>query len=247
MRSPRWWWRSARRCCSTSLYLRPYGEISVLALEDIVALITFLLVACTVGAFVSRESDRRREAERREADLRALTDELRTMHDERTVLAERAGRADDLARLDDQRSALLRSVSHDLRTPLSAIRAVATDLRDGVVYDETTRTDLLTMVCDEVDRLDRLVDNLLSLSRIEADAFHPDRQAVDLEELVRDRLLRLAPLFTDLTQRTRLPADLPLVDADYAQVERVLTNLLANAARHAPPHSDVWVVATARR
>ena len=192
---------------------------------------------------MTREADRRREAEQREADVVALNQQLQEMHDERAVLSERAGRAEDLARIDDQRSALLRSVSHDLRTPLSAIRAVATDLRDGVVYDEATRAELLTMVCDEVDRLDRLVDNLLSLSRIEAGAFHPDRQAVDLEELVADRLRRLAPIFTDLHLRTRLPGDLPLVDADYAQVERVVTNLLANAARHAPEGSDVWIIA----
>ena len=227
------------------LFLPPYGVVSVLTLEDTVALATFLLVAGTVGALVTRESDRRREAEQREADVVALNQQLQTMHDERVVLSERADRAEDLARIDDQRSALLRSVSHDLRTPLSAIRAVATDLRDGVVYDEATRTELLTLVCDEVDRLDRLVDNLLSLSLIEADAFHPDRQAVDLEELVGDRLRRLAPIFTDLHLRTRLPGDLPLVDADYAQVERVVTNLLANAARHAPAGTDVWVIARA--
>jgi K+-sensing histidine kinase KdpD len=224
------------------VFLRPYGVVSVLTLEDTVALATFLLVAFTVGALVSREADRRRDAEQREIDVLALNEQLQQMHDERVLLSERAGRADDLARVDDQRSALLRSVSHDLRTPLSAIRAVATDLRDGVVYDESTRTELLSMVCDEVDRLDRLVDNLLSLSRIEAGAFHPDRQAVDLEELVGDRLRRLAPIFVDLHLRTRLPPDLPLVDADYAQVERVLTNLLANAARHAPPGTDVWIV-----
>ena len=78
------------------------------------------------------------------------------------------------------------------------------------------------MVCDEVDRLDRLVDNLLSLSRIEAGAFHPDRQAVDLEELV----ARPAPAPGAALRRPArcapgCPADLPLVDADYAQVERV--------------------------
>ena len=226
-------------------FLLPYGQLSVLTLEDTVALVTFLLVAATVGALVTRETDRRRHAEQREADVRALVEELRAMQHEREELSARAIRADDLARIDDQRSALLRSVSHDLRTPLSSIRGVATDLRDGITYDDETRAELLTMVCDEIDRLDRLVDNLLSLSRIEADAFHPDRQAVDLEELISDRLRRLAPIFTDLHVRTRLPGDLPLVDADYAHVDRVMTNLLANAARHAPSGTDVWVIAKA--
>jgi two-component system sensor histidine kinase KdpD len=227
-------------------FLPPYGQLTVLTLEDTVALATFLLVAATVGALVARETDRRREAEQREIEVRSLADELRAMHDERAELSARAVRADDLARIDDQRSALLRSVSHDLRTPLSSIRAVATDLRDGVTYDDETRAELLTMVCDEIDRLDRLVDNLLSLSRIEAGAFHPDRQAVDLQELIVDRLRRLAPIFSDLQVRTRLPGDLPLVDADYAHIDRVMTNLLANAARHAPAGTDVWVIAKAQ-
>jgi two-component system sensor histidine kinase KdpD len=228
------------------LFLPPYGHLRVLDVEDGVTLGAFLVVAGMVGVVVAAQGDRRREAERREAEMRALNDELQAAHRERALLSERAGQADDLARIDDQRSALLRSVSHDLRTPLSAIRAVATDLRSGVAYDEETRRELLTMVCDEVDRLDRLVANLLSLSRIEAGAFHPERQAVDMEELVADRVRRLAPLFTDLMLKTEVEADLPLVDGDYSQIEQVLDNLLANAARHAPTGSDVWVVVRPR-
>ncbi len=224
-------------------FLPPHGQLSVLSLEDTVALVSFLLVAATIGALVGRERERRHDAEARERALLELNQQLRALHQERRALTQRADRADDLARLDDQRTALLRSVSHDLRTPLSAIRGVATDLRDGVEYDDATRAELLTMVCDEIDRLDRLVDNLLSLSRIEAGAFHPDRQAIDLSDLVSDRLRRLAPIFADRRLRTRLPEDLPLADADYAQVERVLTNLLANAARHSPPGTDVWLIA----
>ena len=93
-----------------------------------------------------------------------------------------------IAQLDLQRSSLLRSVTHDLRTPLAAIRAIVTDLYAGVEYDDETRTELLQTVCDEVDRLDRLVGNLLSMSRIEAGVFEPQHQAIDLRELVRHRL-----------------------------------------------------------
>lgn len=227
-------------------FIPPYGTLDVLTLEDTVALGCFLAVAGTVGVLVASQRDRRLEAEQRERQLRDLTERLQTLDDERTRLAERAARADDLARIDEQRSAVLRSVSHDLRTPLSAIRAVATDLRDGVVYDEPTRVELLTVVSDEVDRLDRLVANLLSLSRIEAGALAPERQAVDMQELILDRLRRLAPLFRDLLVRTDLPDDLPLVDGDYAQLEQVITNLLANLARHAPTGTDVWVIARER-
>src|SRR5213075_1806676 len=101
------------------------------------------------------------------------------------------------------------------------------------------RTELLDTVCGEAERLDRLVANLLSLSRIEAGALRPDRQAVDLEELVADRVRRLRPLFQQVRIEIRLPTDLPLIDGDYSQLDQLLTNLLENAARYAPPSSTV--------
>src|SRR5206468_3173403 len=95
------------------------------------------------------------------------------------------------------------------------------------------------------ERLDRIVANLLSLSRIEAGAFEPTRQAVDLAELVHDRARRLRALFRRARLQVDLPADLPLVDGDYSQLDQVVTNLLENAARYAPPGSTVRVTAGA--
>jgi two-component system sensor histidine kinase KdpD len=151
----------------------------------------------------------------------------------------------DPAQLDRQRSALLRSVTHDLRTPLAAIRAIVTDLYAGIAYDTETRTELLETVCDEVDRLDRLVGNLLSMSRIDAGVLEPRRQAVDVHELVAHRIRALAMLLRDVTVTTAIDDDVPLVDADFGQLEEVLTNLLGNAARHAPAGSTIEVRAHA--
>ncbi|MFN2608231.1 MAG: ATP-binding protein [Acidimicrobiales bacterium] len=118
---------------------------------------------------------------------------------------------------------------------------MASDLRDGTVYDEVTRTELLATVCDEAERLDRLVANLLSLSRIEAGALRPERQAVPFDELVADRVRRLARMFRQVRVDVNLPPDRPLVDGDYTQLDQVLTNLLENAARHAPQGSTVRI------
>ena len=222
-------------------FIRPYGGLDIASVDDGTELIAFVVVALLVGQLVTRLVRRRTEVREASEQVRALDQRVAQLHDERSHLARRATRAEELEALDRQRSALLRSVSHDLRTPLASIRAVATDLRDGVEYDDVTRVELLTTVCDEVDRLDRFVANLLSLSRIEAGAFTPERQAVDVAELVNERVRSLAPLLRDVTVRTDLPADLPLVDADYGQLEQVVTNLLANAARHAPSGSDVWI------
>jgi K+-sensing histidine kinase KdpD len=222
-------------------FISPYGTLKVTAGEDYVALGVFLAVALVVGLLVTAEVERRRVAEAGRADLARLYAELQASTAERDRLLDEADRAQMLQRIDEERSALLRSVSHDLRTPLAAIRAVASDLRDGVAYDDATRVELLSTVCDEAERLDRIVANLLSMSRIEAGAFRPERQAVDVHELLAERVRRLRNLFRRVRVQLELPDDLPLVDGDYSQLDQVFTNLLENAARHAPPGSIVRV------
>ncbi len=98
------------------------------------------------------------------------------------VLSDRHRERSEL--LDDERVILLRSVSHDLRSPLTTIRSVSSDLLVEQNYDSTTRSALLSMVVDESDRLDRIVGNLLSASRIQAGALEPDQSAHDLADLV---------------------------------------------------------------
>jgi K+-sensing histidine kinase KdpD len=222
-------------------FIPPVWTFKVNAGEDWVALAVFLIVALAVGLLIAGESDRRRAAEQREAELRSLYDHVQAIAADRSRLAEEAARVEVLERVDAQRSALLRSVSHDLRTPLAVIRAVASDLRDGTLYDQATRTELLATVCDEAERLDRLVANLLSLSRIEAGALRPERQAVPFDELVADRVRRLARMFRQVRVDVGLPPDRFLVDGDYSQLDQVLTNLLENAARHAPLGSTVRI------
>jgi two-component system sensor histidine kinase KdpD len=224
-------------------FIRPYWTLKVDATEDWVALAVFTAVAVVVGTVVARERLRRDEAERRRAEVERLSIELQAVIDDRVRLSEEAQRVPELEALNEMRSALLRSVSHDLRTPLATIRAVATDLRDGIEFDDATRIELLDTVCDEAERLDRLVANLLSLSRIEAGAFRPERQAVDLAELVRDRVRRVARLLRRVRVQLEIPADLPLLDADYTQLDLVLTNLLENAARHAPERTYIRITA----
>jgi K+-sensing histidine kinase KdpD len=155
-----------------------------------------------------------------------------------------AGRIDMLGRVERQRAVLLRSVSHDLRTPLASIRAAASEVLDGE-HDAGTRAKLLHLVGDEAERLDRLVANLLSLSRIEADALKPRRQPVDVAELVGAASERLSRLFADRPLHLDVPGDLPLIRADYVQLEQVVTNLLENAVRHTPAGSPVDLSARA--
>lgn len=222
-------------------FIPPYWRASVAVVDDVVALGVFLCVALTIGTLVAEGAERRRAAERRAADARALNERYEVLVAERERLAEEATRVAVLEQVDRQRSALLRSVSHDLRTPLATIRAVTSDLRSWADYDETTRGDLLDLVGDEAERLDRIVANLLSMSRIDAGALQPERQAVALDELVGERVRQLSRLFGGVRVQVDIPADLPLVDADYSQLDQVLTNLVENGARHAPKGSTLEI------
>ena len=222
-------------------FIKPYWTPKVAVVDEAVALLVFVLVAAAVGTFVAREADRRRFAEQQAEEARVLYGRYEAVVADRERLADEAARLAVLEEVDAQRSALLRSVSHDLRTPLATIRAVTSDLRSEATYDEATRVELLNLVSDEAERLDRIVANLLDLSRIEAGALRPNRQAVDLDELVSDRVRRLSRLFRQVRVQVDLPADLPLLDADYSQLDQVLTNLLENAARHSPARSTVRV------
>jgi K+-sensing histidine kinase KdpD len=193
-------------------------SVGVFVEEDIAALVVFLVVAVVVGGLVGTVAAADRQRMRAEA-----------------------ARAQALEEVDRARSGLLRSVSHDLRTPLATIRAVATELRSGTEYDQATRDELLDLVGAEAERLDRIVENLLSLSRIEAGTFGPDRQAVDLAELVKASADRLHRVLTGLRLELDIAPDLPLVPADYSQIDQVLSNLLENAARHSPPDAAVRI------
>ena len=222
------------------VFLQPYGRLTIHLVDDVVALVAFVAVAMTVATLVALATDRRRAAEMRAEEVVALSREREHMRDEQARLA---SEKITLEQAEDARRALLRSVSHDLRTPLAAIRAITSDLRAGADYDEQTRDDLLDVVGDEAERLDRLVANLLGLSRIEADALVVDPQAVDLDELCTDRVRRLSRLLRDVSVVVDLAPGLPLVDADYTLVDQVITNLLENATRHTPPQGKVRIAA----
>jgi two-component system sensor histidine kinase KdpD len=140
----------------------------------------------------------------------------------------------------------LSSVSHDLRTPLSAIKASATVLlQQDVALDAAARYDLLSTINEETDRLNRLVGDLLDMSRIEAGALRLKLDWCDLDELMRAVVRRLSPRMAAFRVKLDWPPDLPLIYADYVQIDRVVSNLLENAIRFTPPDSTIEIAARA--
>ena len=119
------------------------------------------------------------------------------------------------------KTALLRTVSHDLRTPLASIKASVSGLRQpGADYSEEDRAELLAAIEEEADRLTRLVSDLLDASRLEAGAMVPDRRPHDLAELIDTVVRRLQPRLGDRPLEIEIPETLPAVAYDYTQIDR---------------------------
>jgi K+-sensing histidine kinase KdpD len=143
------------------------------------------------------------------------------------------------------RNALLSAVSHDLRTPLAAIKGAATTLIEGQdSFDLGTRLELSEAIRDEADRLTRLVSNLLDMTRLEA-GWKIRRDWHPLEELVGVALASLESRLGNHEVTTDLPLDLPLIAGDGLLIQQVLVNLLDNAAKHTKPGTPIEVSAAA--
>jgi|SRR5579871_253189 len=145
-------------------------------------------------------------------------------------------------RTEEMKNALLSTVSHDLRTPLAAITGAATTLRDDPLpTNGLERTDLLDTICEEADRLDRLVRNLLDMTKVESDALDIKREWVPLEEIVGAALTRLERALDGRFVETALVPELPLLSVDPVLLEQVFVNLLENAVKYTPEKSNIEI------
>ncbi|HLE28306.1 MAG TPA: DUF4118 domain-containing protein [Anaerolineales bacterium] len=166
---------------------------------------------------------------------------------ERAVLAQAETHAKVLEESDRLKSALLSSVSHELRTPLATIKAAVTSLTGaGGAWDSLARDDLLAVVDDEVNQLNRLVGNLLDMSRIEAGALQLQRQWNILAEIVGGALAQMRRAAERHRLEVDLPDELPLAPVDYVLIEQVFTNLLSNSLKYAPLGTVIRVSARAQ-
>ena len=159
---------------------------------------------------------------------------------ERVHLVEDIDRVMRAAEADRLRSALLTSISHDLRTPLAAVLGAAGALRD-LSLDDDAKADLIATIIDESERLNRFIANLLDMTKLESGAVTPNLTPHDMGEIVGTALQRAGKILAQHRVEVEIGADLPMVSVDAVLFEQVLFNLLDNAAKYAPPDTTICI------
>jgi len=214
-------------------FLPPLYTLTIQDSRNWFALLVFVVTAVVVSELAARS---RRQALAAGLALKSLQE----LTAERERLAAEAVEAEALRRSDAMKTAILRAVSHDLRTPLMAILTSASALSSpDFELDEQDRDELLANVLDAANRLDRLVANLLDLSRLQAGAAEPRLEYTSVDDLVLEALDGVGPEAARV--EVSLPEEPPTVHIDAEQVRRVLVNLLENALKYSPPTESVSV------
>jgi len=198
-----------------------------------------------VGSLWSERPEAAGQPEVEETRLLAAAADQICQSIRRDRLQAQAAELEIARRSDELKSALLDSVSHDLRTPLATIRAAAGTLADPQVHlSEADRRSSAQTIDQEADRLDRLVGNLLDMSRIQGGALKPDLEVMPLDEVVRPVVDRLHPALKGREVMLDVPEDLPPVLVDAVLMDQVVTNLIDNAIKYAPAPAPIRIAAS---
>ena len=159
---------------------------------------------------------------------------------ERASLVEQARQSEILEITDKLQSALLNSISHDLRTPLVSITGALSSLADeSFDLNDATRQSLIETARSEADRLNRLVGNLLDMTRLEAGAVRVKAEPCDIQDVIGSALEQLEARKENRSINVNVPSDLPFISMDFVLISHVLVNIIDNAIKYSPPNSSI--------
>jgi two-component system sensor histidine kinase KdpD len=229
--------------CFNFFFLPPFYTFTIEDPQNWVALTAFLVTAVTAGQLSARAKRRAEEAETGRLENKRLYEEL---HD----AFERVSHAEALRQSEQLKSALLDAVTHDLRTPLTSIKASATLLLEDPDTEEETepfsvkeQQAMLRVITQEVDRLDRFIEGIIDLARIEAGQLRLRRNWGDIDEIIEAALTRAEQLTRQHEIKVEVEDELPIVRVDARAVAEVIYTLVDNATKYAPPGTCVRVEA----
>lgn len=234
--------------CLNFFFLPPFGRFTIAATDNWIALLAFLVTAVTAGQLSASAKRRAEEAESGRREIERLYAELRDAF-------ERASHAEALRQSEKLKSALLDAVTHDLRTPLTSIKASITTLLDEVrgrvdteppvALDTESRVEMMEVIDEESDRLSRFINGLIELARIEAGELQLRRRWGAVEEIISTALSRAEPITRNHRVELKVEKELPGVRVDERAVSEVVYTLVDNAAKYSPKGSTIRI--TARR
>jgi K+-sensing histidine kinase KdpD len=223
--------------CFNFFFLPPVGTWTIAEPDNWIALFAFVATAVVTGQLSARVKRRAEEAEAGRREIERLYRELQEAF-------ERASEAEALRRSEQLKSALLDAVTHDLRTPLTAIKASVTTLleeqrqpvsgADNLQLTAEDRREMMDVIDEEADRLNHFIESMVELARIEAGALALQRRWGDVEEIVAAALQRAERLTQAHCLEVALEPELPLVRADAKALAEVLYTLLDNACKYSP-------------
>ncbi len=225
------------------LFLPPYGTFAIRDPGNWIAFLAFMVTAITVGQLSGSAKRRAEESENAKQEIEHLYYQLQDSF-------ERSSQAKALKQSERMKSALLDAVTHDFRTPLTSIKASATAMLDDLYaterdntapqIDHEGRKEMLQVIDEEADRLDRFVESLTKLARIDAGGMRLQLQPASIEEIVATALRRAEPRTRTHRMQVWLD-DLPPATVDEHAISEVIYTLIDNAAKYSPPDSPITV------
>jgi two-component system sensor histidine kinase KdpD len=228
--------------CFNFFFLPPSGTFNIAATDNWIALFAFLITAVTAGQLSARVKKRAEEAETGKREIGRLYAELREAF-------EKASHAEALRQSEKLKSALLDAVTHDLRTPLTSIKASITTLLDEVrgdpplALDRESRVEMMEVIDEESDRLNRFINGLIELARIEAGELQLRRRWGAVDEIISTALSRAEPITRQHHIDVDVEKELPGVRVDESAVSEVVYTLIDNAAKYSSPRSRIAISA----
>lgn len=232
--------------CFNFFFLPPFSTFAISDPRNWIAFVAFLITALTVGQLSARARRRAEEAEAAKREVERLYYELQDSF-------ERSSQAKALKQSERLKSALLDAVTHDLRTPLTSIKASATTLltelyarerkESGPQLGDDGRKEMLEIIDEEADRLDRFIEGLTKLARIDAGEMHLRRQMSGMDEIITMALKRAEPRTRDHKMEIWIEDELPHIKVDEAAIAEVVYSLVDNAAKYSPPGTTIRVSA----
>lgn len=228
--------------CFNFFFLPPSGTFNIAATDNWIALIAFLITAVTAGQLSASVKRRAEEAESGKREIGRLYAELREAF-------ERASHAEALRQSEKLKSALLDAVTHDLRTPLTSIKASITTLLDEVrgdpplTLDGESRLEMMEVIDEESDRLNRFINGLIELARIEAGELQLRRRWGVVDEIISAALTRAEPITRQHRIELEVEQELPGVRVDESAVSEVVYTLIDNAVKYSAQGSRIRISA----